>query len=267
MTTDVAASVRSHLSDDANGRLESIDWFETLDSTNDYLLAAPRPAAAMLRAAIADEQTAGRGRDDKRWVSSAGGGLWLSVAYTFEPTPLALNTLTLAVGCDVARCLADFGAAGVRLKWPNDLMLDDRKLGGILVESRTAAASCTVVCGIGINLREPETAQFEGREQLMLPVGLEFVVDALPAIDELAARVIGRLIGTFDRFAAVGLAGFSADWSELDWLRGRSVTMIGEPHIKGTADGITGDGELLIRNDDLDFRVVSGTVRLADAGE
>lgn len=265
--SDVAANVRSRLDDDADQRIESVDWFETLESTNDYLLAAPRPAPAMLRAAIADEQTSGRGRGDKRWVSSSGGGLWLSVSYTFEPTPVALSTLTLAVGSDVARCLAEYGAPEVRLKWPNDLMLDDRKLGGILVESRTAATSSTVVCGIGINLREPEVAHFSGREHFMLPVGLEYATHELPRVDDVAARIIGALIGTFERFADVGLAGFAGDWSELDWLRGRRVTLIGEPHIRGTAHGINDDGELIIRSGELEFRVVAGTVRLDDASE
>ena len=155
MTTDVAACVRSLLGEAADERIESIDWFESLDSTNDYLLAAPKPAPSMARVALADEQTSGRGRGDKRWVSAAGGGLWMSIAYTFAPTPPALSTLTLAIGSDIAHCLGEFGAGGIMLKWPNDLMLDHRKLGGILVETRTAAASSTIVCGIGINLRDP----------------------------------------------------------------------------------------------------------------
>jgi len=264
MASDVAANVRSRLDDTIEQRIESIDWFESLDSTNDYLLAAPRPAASMLRVAIAEEQTSGRGRGDKQWVSSAGGGLWLSVAFTFAPTPDALSALTLAVGADVARCLAEYGASDVALKWPNDLMLDDRKLGGILVESRMAAASSTVVCGIGINLKEPEVAQFAGREHFMLPVGLEFAVRELPSVDDVAARIIGVLAGTFDRFAEVGLPGFAGAWSELDWLKGRRVVVIGEPHISGVADGISESGELIIRSGEIEFSIIAGTIRLVD---
>ena len=270
MPSDVADSIRARLDATANERVESIEWFETLASTNDYLLAAPRPAPGQLKVAIADAQTNGRGRNKKPWLSAPGHGLWMSVAYTFSPIPEILSSLTLAIGADVVRCLNSLGAEGIALKWPNDLMLDDRKLAGILVESRTAASSSTIVSGIGINLREPEAGDFAeiaGRENLMLPVGLEYALEELPSIEDLAAHVVATLVGTFDQFGEHGMASFVADWSKLDWLHGRRVNVIGEPHLCGTAHGINEQGELIIKNGTVEFSIVAGTVRLSEETE
>lgn len=270
MSTDAADNIRARLDATANERVESIEWFETLASTNDYLLAAPRPEPGMLKVAIADEQTSGRGRNKKAWLSQNGHGLWMSVAYTFSPVPEMLSSLTLAIGADIVRCLNGLGAEGIALKWPNDLMLDDRKLAGILVESRTAASSTTTVSGIGINILEPEAGDFAeiaGRENLMLPVGLEYALEQVPTAEELAAHIVATLVGTFDQFAQDGLQGFVGDWSKLDWLHGRRVNVIGEPHLCGTADGINDNGELIIKNGNVEFSVVAGTVRLSEEPE
>ncbi|NIQ54189.1 MAG: biotin--[acetyl-CoA-carboxylase] ligase, partial [Gammaproteobacteria bacterium] len=107
---------------------------ETVDSTNRYLLDAGAPAGSRLRACVAGAQTAGRGRRGRQWVSPPGANLYLSVSRTFAGGTDPVRGLSLAVGVAVAEALEGLGVTGLALKWPNDIQLAGRKLGGILVE-------------------------------------------------------------------------------------------------------------------------------------
>lgn len=263
MAEDRSLAVRAELSGNANERVDALEWFKTLGSTNDYLSAAAAPGRSRLRVAIAEEQTRGRGRGANRWTSASGAGLWMSLAYTFSPVPSGLNTLTLALGICVAQRLAAVGAAGVMLKWPNDLMLNDGKLGGILVETRSAGVDATAVCGIGINVRAPSADVLERDARAMAPVGLESVLDRLPSMETLAAEIIGAALDAFDGFEANGFAAFVPYWDALDWLRGRRVD-VSSPPMTGVASGIDADGRLNLRADGQLVPITSGTVRVAE---
>ncbi len=110
----------------------------------------------MLRACIAEYQTAGRGRRGRRWSTPLGAGLCLSVGWQFADAPAELSALTLAVGVVVRRALARVAGVEIALKWPNDLVWDERKLGGILLElTAEGQGGCHVVAGIGINVALP----------------------------------------------------------------------------------------------------------------
>ena len=118
-----------------------LEVFGEIDSTNSYLLNVPPPPAGRFRVAIAEHQTGGRGRMDRRWVSPAATGLCLSIAYTFTDTPSDLSCATLAVGIAIAEALEEIGILGIGLKWPNDLVFRGGKLGGILTELRSNRGS------------------------------------------------------------------------------------------------------------------------------
>ena len=110
---------------------------------NRRLLDEGPPASGQLRVSIAEHQTAGRGRRGRRWQSPPGGGIWLSVSWLFDRQPPELTALGLAAGLAVRRALVGAGIGGVMLKWPNDLVHGDRKLGGVLAELREIGrASC-----------------------------------------------------------------------------------------------------------------------------
>src|SRR3546814_7105530 len=99
-------------------------------------------------------QTAGRGRRGRSWISPFGANLYLSIAWSWPAWPPELSALSLAIGVACAKVIENHGIADVRLKWPNDLLVDDRKLGGILIEHRgEAGGACRVVVGIGLNLQ------------------------------------------------------------------------------------------------------------------
>lgn len=267
------ARIRPLLPPEVERQLGAIDVFASIDSTNTYLLERPAPAPGSVDVAIAEHQTAGRGRGHRRWHSPPGGGLWLSAGYAFVAAPENLSALTLAVGTEVARALGRIGVADIALKWPNDLIVDDRKLGGILVDSSTArGAGTTVVCGLGINTDLTAAAEAiiesgdDGRS--LPPIDLEAVLRPVPPMQELAATMIECLASTFDRYEHDGFAAFAADWSAFDWLRGRRVVVEQGPQIRqGIAAGVAATGALVLQDGETTHHVVSGTVRLSDEAE
>ena len=272
MTKPDVDRLRRLLSDAICERMERIDAFASIDSTNSWLKEQPPPRAGNLSAAIADHQTAGRGRHDRAWLSAPGCSLCLSLAYTFREPPDLLPPLTLAVGVATANVLAGFGIDQVRLKWPNDLLVDGRKLGGILVESSVRRSgdrsSITVVAGIGINLTVPETiADVVDSGWAQGPVGLDRCAAEAPERDELAARLIDSFVDAMSLYDEHGLAPFEQEFVRIDWLLGRAIVVENpDGEIEGVAAGIERDGSLLLQRQDRVHRIFSGSIRIADRG-
>lgn len=261
--------IRERLSDGANRVLETLDVFGEIDSTSTYLLSQPSPGVGRWRFAIAARQTAGRGRGENSWHSPAGGGLWMSGAYTFHSLPANLSALTLAIGVGVADALAGLGVDTIRLKWPNDLLLDGGKLGGILLDTASAASTnLTVVCGVGLNVRLENFKTLEAAGVSATgfrPVDLGDALAEVPPIEELAPICMRALMRTVSRYASDGFGAFIERWRDYDFLHGRRVSVSqSDSTLIGAAEGIADNGALLVRvGDDLE-QVVSGSVRLAE---
>lgn len=257
--------IQDRLTDAELARLERFDAFDELPSTNTYLLERPAPATGRYRFVIADHQTAGRGRSGNPWVSPRGAGLYLSMAYTFARIPKHMPSVTIAVGVGIARYLRSLGVTGVGLKWPNDIVALDGKLGGILTETQTRGRKeFTVVTGIGLNialsaaLRRGIAASWA--EEV---TDLRQLLDVVPARPQLAAGVMRTLIETIGRFEQRGLHAFQRDWQSFDWLAGKSVEVYsGGGRLQGVVAGIDADGALLLRCGERTERVLSGSVRV-----
>ena len=265
MNTINADLIRRAMSPFKRESLAELETFREIGSTNSYLLEAGKPMPGHMRVAIAEQQTAGRGRRDKAWYSPPGAGLWMSVAYSFTVRPAHMSALTLAVGTAVASELADLGVGDILLKWPNDLLVDERKLGGILLESR--ANGMTAVVGIGINMALPKNA--EGHiKATRKPIDLSVLLAAVPSIDALAAQLIERLVPTLQEFNRSGFESFATQWSKLDVLAGREI-VVDRGGIKqtGIARGIATDGALLLHNEEGLQRIISGSVSTIDCEE
>ena len=229
----------------------------TLDSTNAELLRRARAGHGGTALLVAHTQTAGRGRRGRTWVTVPGASLAFSVGLTMQPRDW--SGLSLAVGVALARALP----GGVRLKWPNDLVWQGRKLGGILIE--TAAVPGTggryAVIGVGINLATPALPP-EAPPDALAPAGLDELAHAggLPALDAGAwlARLAPAVVDAARRFEADGFAPWQASYGALDALAGLPVrTSDGR---EGVADGVSADGALRLRSAD-------GSVVLVQAGE
>ena len=230
----------------------SIVRLPSTPSTMDALHALAEAGAGAGTAVVAEVQEEGRGSRGRSW-SSPRGGLWLSVLA--RPRAAALEVLSLRAGLAVAELLETLGAEGrIALKWPNDLMLDDRKCGGILCEARWQGATpAWVVIGLGLNVSNavpPALAETATGLASVLPA-LTAEALVLPMVE--ALRRVDAAAGTLDD-------GERARFARRDWLRGRALAA----PVAGTAEGLAADGALQVRGlDGTTTAVRSGTVALA----
>lgn len=261
--------VRRSLDANTSTRLAQFEAFAEIDSTNSYLMAQAAPLPGQLRVALTDNQTQGRGRHGRTWVSPPGSGLCLSLAYTFVEQPANLPALTLAIGLGAIDALEQVGVAGVFLKWPNDLIASDGKLGGILTETQSQGSdSTTVVTGIGINVDLGDAPAMPGdAEPLRQAVDLARIADTLPGVNALAVELVATLSKAFAEYDRGGFAVFAHKWPQRDWLLGREVTIsTPQQEVAGVGAGIAEDGALLIDSGSgVPGRVTSGTVLTAGA--
>jgi BirA family biotin operon repressor/biotin-[acetyl-CoA-carboxylase] ligase len=263
-----AAALRAALDPQVAAQLAQLEVFTELGSTNRHLLAAP-PPSGQLRVCVAEYQTAGRGRRGRRWSTPLAGGLCLSAGWQFAAAPADLAALTLAVGVVVRRVLARVAGIDIALKWPNDLVWDERKLGGILLEMTAEAQSgCHVVAGIGINVALPPRLLPTLSDW---PRGAVDLATAMqrdpPARLALAAALIDSLTELFADYAAEGFAAYRSDWRAADFLKGRQVRLDeAAGPISGTALGIEADGALVIETaPGARRRVIAGDVSVRSA--
>ncbi len=256
-----ADSIRRRLPADVAAGLRDLEVHESLDSTSDRLLAARDLPAGKFDACLAEFQSAGRGRRGRRWVAPFASGLCLSMSWSYRDAPATLGALSLAAGVATLRALKRLGVGGLSLKWPNDLMRGDAKLGGILIDLRgEAAGPATVVVGIGINVRLPLAARARFAAEGVEAVDLASM-GAAPERNALAAILIAELHQALGEFGARGMAAFADEWQAADSLAGRAVRVLhGGQQLEGLARGVDADGALLLESGDARRRIVSGEV-------
>jgi len=244
-----------------SGKLRSLQIASSLDSTNAALrrLAIEDQHAAVI---IAEHQSGGRGRRGRQWHSPYARNLYLSMGWTFDKALSELGCLPLAVALATVGALERAGLEGHRVKWPNDLTLDGRKLCGCLVEVQgDSQGPCHAVLGIGINVHMPVTAQTGAIDQPWTDVH-----SRLPGCSRnvLAGLLLDELVTAMALFAADGFAPFRASWEKYDALNGRTVGVsTADGEIRGTAAGIDGSGALLLDTGDGILKLHSGDVSLS----
>jgi BirA family biotin operon repressor/biotin-[acetyl-CoA-carboxylase] ligase len=226
---------------------------DDVGSTMDALHALAEGGASAGTAVVARSQIAGRGSRGRSWTSPPG-GLWLSVLS--RPAAAGLELVSLRTGLAVAEALGRFGAGSrIRLKWPNDLMLDERKLGGILCEARwQGTALAWIVIGLGVNVENQPPAELAARAARLK--------DVLPGatVEALVEPVIGA-VREVDAAAGPLTDGEHARFAARDWLRGRRILA----PVAGTPTGVADDGALLVRQaDGTTTQVRAGTIVLAE---
>lgn len=262
-----ASVVRRPLTATSTSKLDQIEVFRNIDSTNSYLMQQPAPTAGRFRVALADHQTAGRGRHDRIWQSPPGAGLCLSIAYTFAAMPDKLPNLTLSLGVGVVHALSALGIDGISLKWPNDIVASNGKLGGMLAEVKSKSGSnVTVVAGIGLNVDLTEPLELGAEQEwAQRVVDLKSINAKPPSREILAGTFIEHLSATLVEFDELGFDRFVDKWRELDWLLGKQITVaMADRQITGTAAGVDIDGALLVDTEKSLERVISGSIILQE---
>ena len=206
-----------------------------VDSTNSELMRRFRAGDASALLLVAEHQTAGRGRLGRQWVSGPGcAAASLTFSLALPLAPADWSGLSLAVGVSLAESLHP----DLRVKWPNDLWLAQRKLAGVLIETAQFGSQRQVIVGVGINLRVPDASGLA-----RAPAGL---TECLPGIDAPAAllRVAAPMVRAVRRFEREGFAPFHGAFQRRDVLAGQPVTL--SDGSCGIAQGVSAQGELLL---------------------
>ena len=214
----------------------SVEYHAEVSSTNELAMDMARAGADSGQLIVADFQTSGRGRRGARWEAPAGSSVLCSLLLR-TTTPLPPHHLAILSGVGVANALATLGHP-VKIKWPNDIMLQDRKIAGILVETTGNA----VVLGIGINCTVNDE---DFPEAIRGSAGsLHAFCDTLPARERIIASVAHSLCDTLARVEAGGIIKVLYQWNTLNWLARRKVRVSG-PFGVIDGDGLFLDGRTL----------------------
>jgi len=266
MTSLDAELIRRSIESHTATRLDRFEVFAEIDSTSTWLMNQPQPPPGHVSVVLAEHQTNGRGRRHRQWISAPGCSLCLSVGYTFRRAPANLPALTLALGANVVKELTGLGAQNLRLKWPNDLLIGDAKLGGILTETQFRDCDdISVVAGIGINIDLPDSVASRVEPGWAYGVTeLRSAMAAPPSREQLGAAMSRAMFDAFVNYDEHGFDYFEEDFVAVDWLLGKHVVVeTASGDIAGIAAGIDSLGALRVENDDGTQKIISGSIRYA----
>lgn len=258
--------IQKQLSESQQAQLSDLIILTQTDSTNQYL--SEHASQSQLQSpsvCFAEYQSAGRGRRGRQWQSPFGANLYCSFLWRFDEMPAELSTLSLAVGVAIVESLASLGVKGVGIKWPNDLLAEGRKVGGILIEhSGESGGPCRVIVGVGINYAMTDQQAKDVEQPWVSLQGLAQEKNtALPSRNALAGSLVSTLLDCLSEFSVTGFAGFRSRWSDHDVTQGQQVRIEQKGEWKqGEALGIDKDGAFLVRIRGERQRFVSGDVSL-----
>jgi BirA family biotin operon repressor/biotin-[acetyl-CoA-carboxylase] ligase len=241
-----ADQVQAALDTRAATLLNRLDILDSVDSTNAELLRMAAQGGGSGLVCAAEQQTAGRGRRGRPWVSPYATNLYLSLLWEFNQGATALEGLSLAVGVAVARALRASDMPPVQLKWPNDVLYDGAKLGGILLEmTGDASGSCKVVIGVGLNVAMPAAAA-RGIDQAWTDLKT-IAAHRPPARSQLLATLLNQLLPLVADFERQGFAHWREQWQSLDAFAGAPVALnTGAAVWNGVSRGVDERGALLL---------------------
>jgi len=239
-----ADRIRAEFGASTHSLVDGLHVLGSVDSTNTRASADLPTESGRARVWLAEHQTAGRGRRGRSWVSTFGENLYLSLAWRFDLPMSQLAGLSLVAGVVVAETLHCEGLQGHALKWPNDVLVDGRKLAGILVDvSGEAGGPATAVIGVGINLSMPaaDAGAIDQPWTDLRRVGVHL------SRNRVAGMLVERMVEACTTFSSGRLDPFLERWGRFDGLRGSRVAIVrGEHVVEGVYRGIAPSGALVL---------------------
>ena len=243
------------------GEQVSVTVLERTASTNDYLRSLPDKQHIQI--CIAEQQTKGKGRLNREWYSPFGKNIYLSCLYPFQKNINALSGLSLAISLAVVRVLKHHGIADKLVtKWPNDIIYENKKLSGSLIEMVNDTRGEThLIIGIGINVNMLEDA-LENNSHISQPwTSMQQILGVPVDRNQLCADVINELLVCLQRFCEQGFSVFRQEWLEMDSLMNQTVTISNvSTTLSGKVLGVDEYGHLQLRLQD-------GTVKTFSSGD
>ena len=219
-------------------------FFDSIDSTNTFLSNSPYEPKTQL--CITREQTKGQGQHGRGWVSEKDGSIIFSIRKSFHEQT-NVSGFSLVVGLAIIKSLEiKCRLLGLKIKWPNDIYFEDKKLAGILMESNIHNGEQYVLIGVGVNYK------FLNQIEIDAPwTDLSKIVKNLPDFQYLAASLINNIISMSDDFQVNGLRTLLSHWDDYDMLKGVLIkTRESSQEFQGKLDGITDQGALRVLTED-----------------
>lgn len=262
------AQIKTGLTAQSETLLSHIVVDEITDSTNAEALRRVAQGAGSGVVCTAEQQSSGRGRRGRSWVSPFARNVYVSLIGEFTQGAAALEGMSLAVGVGVARALESCGISGVQLKWPNDILYEGTKLGGILLEMvGDAAGSCQLAIGVGLNVAMPvDAAQSIGQDW----TDVRSIADArgivCPGRNDLLSALLNELLPLIADFEGEGFAPWRQSWEALDAHAGKQVILSsGNGQMAGVARGVNERGALQLETSLGIQSIFGGEISLREA--
>jgi BirA family biotin operon repressor/biotin-[acetyl-CoA-carboxylase] ligase len=236
-------TIQNLMSSETSSRLSGIEVFLEIESTNSYLMGKSLKSELGILC-LAESQTAGRGRRGRNWVSPFGTNLYMSLLWRMPVHGAPVEGLSLAIGVAVVRALTSEGFSGIKMKWPNDLLLNGGKVAGILIEMKPPARDFVdLVIGVGINLNMPiNSAKMIDQHWQDLSDGMKS-----KSRNEIAAAVVTSIVDVLAKYPELGFAGFEDEWHGMDAYYNKLVELhLGQKIVKGYAQGVNVEGAIKI---------------------
>jgi len=226
-------------------KVRSVEVMQSIESTNSYLLGQNFSDNGS-RVCMAESQTSGRGRRGNDWLSTPYQNIMLSVSWSFDHWPSTITGLGLAVGLVVTEYLVSHHGVDAKIKWPNDILVNDKKLAGILVDvAGESSGACNVVIGLGLNVNQANWSTEVGYDWVDLN-SLGVNVDR----NVFAADLISILVAMLSSFEGAGFGPLTSRWNSLSSYAGRKVSVsLGADSFLGKMQGVDESGALLIAVD------------------
>jgi len=237
--------IYDHLSEQEINNIESINIFPSLTSTNDYFKQREFKSRNEIAICISEEQTQGRGRIGHQWVSPSGVNLYLSAFWPLLVWGKQYETLSLRLLIAVAELIEELGFENVQLKWPNDICIQNKKLGGILIERISSESKDKLVIGIGINIAmsKHNNLQLDAPWIDLITINPDWTMSR----NEFAARVISSLHQCMTSFEKNSTNSLASLWKRYDLLNSQNIEFTyQEKRCKGMAHGIDDAGQLVV---------------------
>jgi BirA family biotin operon repressor/biotin-[acetyl-CoA-carboxylase] ligase len=239
--------IQAGLLPDVKAVMGKVDLQLSTVSTNELAMKESQRGDCHGRLFLAEQQTAGRGRRGREWVSPFAQNLYFSLVWRFEQGLAALEGLSLLVGLAMVRALKKMEIAGVQLKWPNDLLYQGKKLAGILLEIHgEASGQCQVIIGVGVNADMPRDV---GGAIDQPWTDLKTVVGRAVSRNELLAAILNELVGSLERFEKDGFSRLIDEWQSHNAMQDQVIILrVGKELVEGVCRGVDASGALLLQS-------------------
>ena len=239
--------------------LKRLDIVPAIDSTNTALSARAQSESIDGHVLLAELQTQGKGRRGRKWISPFGRNVMLSTGFQLVAPTSNIGSISLAIGVAVANAIEGIADVSIKLKWPNDIYLNDRKLGGILIDLLQAGPPVKLLLGIGINVHAaPDWLESPNAPAIAL-------ADVVPGVsrDDVVSALLNELVATIRQYSDEGFQSFLADWSNRDVFAGQFLYVDGlNEEIEGWNRGIDASGALQLETNKGIRKIIGGDVSI-----